>query len=175
MKKVQLIILLIIITLAIAITVSGELRGQLGLMSHQERVHRTINNGDIGQPLIQDVPIVNLSGQAVQLSEMTNQPVNLLLAGASCPGCKLMVNDFIEQQTPSSPRLIVLYFNELPSNLKPNQKVTYLKASGNRHFGYFDSPFTPTVYQVNSQGIVTHKHIGYSDETLAYLLSQPNA
>ena len=27
----------------------------------------------------------------------------------------------------------------------------------------------------NPQGIVTDKHIGYSDETLAYLLSQPNA
>jgi len=164
MKYIKWMLSLLLVIVVCAIGLFPSIRIQLGIMSDEDRKNYTINNGDIGHPINTDLNIKDINGKAFEFTQLKNKNYYVILASKGCPGCNFLVRDYKANKTITSAPLYVIYFDKLTNNIIRDPKIHYLLTYGNRNFTYFDSVFTPTIYQVNAKGIVTEKFIGYSDE-----------
>ncbi|MGB0899777.1 MAG: TlpA family protein disulfide reductase [Psychrobium sp.] len=164
MKYFKWILALILVGIVCAIVFSPSIRLELGLMSSEDREHYTIHNGDIGKPIKTDLNIKDIDGNAFDFSQLKDKRYFVVLASKGCPGCNFLVRDYKANKTVKSAPIFVLYFDKLSDKIIQDSKINYLLTKGNRSFTYFNSVFTPTVYEINKQGIVTDKFIGYNDE-----------
>ena len=170
MKYIKIFLSIVLIGAACAVIFSPSIRGQLGLMSDEDRQHYTVNNGDIGYPVKAVLDISNIKGDSFNFNELTGKSYSIILASKGCPGCQLLLKDYSANRTSLSPPVYVLYFDNLTSKIIEDPKITYLLAQANRHFTYFNSPYTPTIYQINSQGVVVDKLIGYNDNNVKAII-----